>query len=194
MFGFFKNKQLHSKVRKIEEGLHYSFNKIKDDFLATHKKLEDHSSSTTKKLDELHLRLSYLEKLFSLHLPNLQAKTEKIEGDDDEEFEKFEDFEEGESKIYQLTDKQQKIFNELVAMQSESGSKWISLKELAEHVYPRKEYKGVRSTISEYTSVLEEQGLIEKKSNRKRSYVRVNKKGLKYTSKERAKKLAKLIA
>ena len=189
MFSFFRNKQLHSRVRKIEEGLHYSFNKIKDDFLVTHKKLDDHNSSTAKKIDGLHLRLSYLEKLFSLHLPNIQAKT-KIPEDQDEE---FEETEEVESKIYRLTDKQQVIFNELVAMQSESGSKWIPLKELAEHVYPRKEYKGVRSTISEYTSVLEEQGLIEKKSNRKRSYVRINKKGLKYTSKERAKKLAKLI-
>ncbi len=174
----------------MEEGLHYSFNKIKDDFLATHKKLEDHSSNTTKKLDEIHLRLSYLERLFSLHLPNLQTKTRLPENQEEE----FEDTEEGVSKIYQLTDKQQKIFNELVVMQTESGSKWIPLKELAEHVYPRKEYKGVRSTISEYTSVLEEQGLIEKKSNRKRSYVRVNKKGLNYISKERAKKLAKLIA
>lgn len=180
MFEFFRKKHLHKKIQSIEKSLHYSFSKIKDDFQATHKKVDDHHLHTSKRLDELHNRIQSLEKLFSSYLS--QSKKEEI----GEEIE-------NPHRLISLTDAQLKLLMEIIGIHLESGLEWVSLIELAKQIYPDKDYGTIRSTLSEYTSLLEEYGLIQKKIQRKKAYVKVTSQASNYLDENRARRLKKVI-
>ena len=92
-----------------------------------------------------------------------------------------------------LTDGQKKLFAEIIGLHIETGSEWISLVEVAKQAHPVKEYKRVRSTLSEFTSVLEEAGLLSKKIQRKKAFVKVTNKGILYVDEDRAKRLRKIM-
>lgn len=70
-----------------------------------------------------------------------------------------------------LTETQQKLCWLVARLQSEMPNQWISLKYLAQEIYPDKDYNKVRSTLSSYINVLEEIGYIERKRNGKQTYV-----------------------
>ncbi len=187
MFWFFKNKQVHNRVKEIEKSLGISFSKIKNEFLIVHKRVHESHTITNKKLDELHYRLSNLENLFSSVLSQkyLPEKTKKLEE---------ESLEEGRPLYFStLTDGQKKLFAEIIGLHIETGSEWISLVEVAKQAHPGKEYKRVRSTLSEFTSVLEEAGLLSKKIQRKKAFVKVTNKGILYVDEDRAKRLRKIM-
>lgn len=186
MFWFFKNNHLHNRIKEIEKSLGVSFSKIKNEFLVVHKRVHESHTITNKKLDELHYRLSNLENLFSSVLSQkyIPEKHKRIE-------EHIED--EKPLHLSTLTDGQKKLFTEIIGLHIETGSEWISLVEVAKHAHPGKEYKKVRSTLSEYTSVLEEVGLLSKKIQRKKAFVRVSNKGILYVDEDRAKRLRKLM-
>lgn len=186
MFWFFKNKHLHNRIEEIEKSLGISFSKIKNEFLVVHKKVHESHTTTNKKLDELHFRLSNLENLFSSVLSQkyIPEKPKRVEEylDDEKPL-----------HLSTLTEGQKKLFAEIVGLHIETGSEWLSLVEIAKQTHQGKEYKKVRSTLSEYTSVLEEAGLLNKKIQRKKAYVKVSNKGIIYVDEDRARRLKKIM-
>ena len=72
----------------------------------------------------------------------------------------------------ELTDIQKLICFKLASLHKENPNTWISFKSLAREVYPNKEYKKIKSLISEYTDILEELGYLKKKRKGRRSYLK----------------------
>ena len=70
-----------------------------------------------------------------------------------------------------LTETQQRLCWKLAALQKEMPDQWISLKYLAQELYPDKEYSTVRSTLSQFISALEEMGIVKRKRKGKQAYV-----------------------
>lgn len=81
---------------------------------------------------------------------------------------------------YTLTEMQQQICWKLAALQKESPNKWISFKVLAGELYPNKDYGVVRSTVSEYITLLEEMGYVQKKRRGRQTYVTTTEKNPHY--------------
>lgn len=70
-----------------------------------------------------------------------------------------------------LTESQQKLCWKLAALQKEMPDQWISLKYLAQELYPDKEYGAIRSTLSQFVSALEEMGFVKRKRKGKQAYI-----------------------
>ncbi len=70
-----------------------------------------------------------------------------------------------------LTEVQKILCYKLASIEKETPQKWVSLKYLAQEIYPDKNYESIRSTISEYTSNLEELGFLKKKRKGKQTFV-----------------------
>ncbi len=70
-----------------------------------------------------------------------------------------------------LTETQQKLCWKLAALQKEMPKQWISLKYLAQELYPDKDYASIRSTLSQFIANLEELGLVKRKRKGKQAYV-----------------------
>jgi len=182
MFDFFRRKYIHKRIQSVEKGLHYSFVKIKEDFQATHNKVDEHHLHTNKRLDELHNRLHSLERLFSTYISQVSQKEEAEERDLPRE-----------NRLVSLTDVQLKLLMEIIGFHLESGLEWVSLIELAKQIYPDKDYNTVRSTLSEYTSLLEEYGLVQKKIQRKKAYVKATSQATAYLDQNQSRRLKKVI-
>ena len=78
----------------------------------------------------------------------------------------------------QLTDLQQQLAWVLLGLDRERPDQWYTLRDLAEEFYQNKEYKKVRTTIIDYTRLLEEFGFIEKKRTSSGTFIRIRKKDL----------------
>ena len=76
-----------------------------------------------------------------------------------------------------LTDTQRSIFHRAGLLLRESDQEWIAIKSLAMDLYPHKAYDQVRSTASEYVSILVDNGLLEKRRRGKQTYVGLTQKG-----------------
>lgn len=70
-----------------------------------------------------------------------------------------------------LTEGQQRICTVLAAIHKEFPDQWITLKYLAEELYPDKDYNKVRSTVSQYITNLEELGLVKRRRRGKQTYL-----------------------
>jgi hypothetical protein len=72
----------------------------------------------------------------------------------------------------ELTPVQQALSMKIYGLQKENPGKWLALKQIAQELYPNKEYSKVRSTVSDYIGVLEEFDYIERKRKGRQAYVR----------------------
>jgi len=70
-----------------------------------------------------------------------------------------------------LTETQQKICWKIAVLQKEMPNQWISLKCLAQEIYPDRDYSQVRSTLSQFITALEEMGIVQRKRKGKQTYV-----------------------
>lgn len=120
-----------------------------------------------KQFNIIHSRLNKIERMLS-ELSSLQ----NIKEDDlEESFEPEEKSFPQSSQWDTLTETQQRICWLVARLQTEMPDQWISLKYLAQEIYPDKDYNKVRSTLSAYINVLEELGYIDRKRNGKQTYV-----------------------
>lgn len=92
--------------------------------------------------------------------------------------------------VQTLTDTQKYFFIRLKLLQKEAKSDWIPMKTVAEDYYPDKNYQKIKSTLSEYFTLLTDLDLVKKKRKGKHVYLKVTEKGDKYFDKEKE-KLAK---
>ncbi len=172
IFSFFKKRQSNSdhKIESLHNSVSGAFGNIKHDMGHISKWIihfKDKHDDHEKQFSILHSRLNQIERMVH-ELSSLK----NINGEElEESFEpEKEDFPQS-SQWDSLTETQQKICWLVARLQSEMPSQWISLKYLAQEIYPEKDYNKVRSTLSAYINVLEEFGYIERKRNGKQTYV-----------------------
>ena len=181
----FRKKKEHPYLgflKKIEEGLIHSFGLIKDDVLSITKKLEHHDNH----LEEIKQRLTRLEEM---GVEEEKPLMEEIKEPKIEESEII-----GKNLVWEdLTEVQQALFWRLGTLQIESNQPWISTKYLAEELYPNKDYRSVRSMISDYINLLIDYGLLKKTRKGRQTYTTLSKKGIKFFDKNKQKKLLQVL-
>jgi chromosome segregation ATPase len=197
VFSFFRrgteHKALKHKVEKINSSISHSFKNIKDDmshigtWLGHFKgKHDDHE----KQFNILLRRISRLESSVAALQDSMgeeELEQEEIEEEVEEAVENIEEQEGfGDSVWDTLTETQQKICWKLALLQKEVPDQWISLKYLAQELYPEKDYNQVRSTISQFIGALEELGFVKRRRKGKQAYVFSTKKNPCYGKKKKA--------
>ena len=175
MFSFFRKKssddgKLKETIEAMQKSLKMSFENIKKDFSTIdkhnkkfhekHKEHEDKHEDHYGKIKDLDIRLRTIEKSLSI---TQNPKKEVIEVDPEEEIEY--------NDLDLLTEVSQKICYILAALAQEN-KEWVTLKNLAEEMYPGKDYIKIRSTISQYTTELEELGYVQKKKKGRNVYIK----------------------
>ncbi len=167
IFSFFKKRDVsEKKFEVLHSSVSDAFSNIKKDMGHVSKwishfknKHDDHE----KQFNILHNRLNKIERKL--------GELSSLEDDDLEETFEVEKSLPLSSQWDSLTETQQKLCWLVSRLQSEMPNQWISLKYLAQEIYPEKDYGKVRSTLSSYINVLEELGYIERKRNGKQTYV-----------------------
>ena len=86
-----------------------------------------------------------------------------------------------------------RILKRLMLLQVESGRRIVSLRELAEELYPGKPYASIKTTLSRYIKRLWEKRLINKTYNG-RLYLSYTEKALEYADNERLNRMRELIS
>lgn len=176
MLNFFKKRsdddQLKKTVSAMQESLKKSFENIRKDFSTIdthhrefHDRHDDHDESHKEHRDNIQ---SISERLIALErsiaqLQNVEYEPVQVRVSEEPELE----FDEIES----MTEVSQKICFILAALIQEN-KELVTLKSLAEEMYPDKEYSKIRSTISQYTTELEELGYVQKKKKGKNVYIK----------------------
>ena len=178
-------------IEVINSNLKESFGRIKRDMQSMRDwlvyfkgKEDDHENrleSIESRLDELGEVLAYMQQ------SQEQGSQESIVLNEEE------DKKGGEKMLDDLTDTQRSIFYRLGTLLYESSQEWITAKALAQELYPEKSYDKVRSTMSEYLSILLESGLVKKKRRGKLTYVSITEKGGKFFEKIKRTKVKKVV-
>jgi len=182
VFSFFKRRgDFENRIKSLKNSLVLSFENIKKDMDHVHGKITNVHSLHHSKLLEHETRLINMEQKLDM-LINLLNTKEQIKTPTEmkltsEEMEKIKEV------VNTLTDTQKKSFILLFQLQTQLNNKDISFKSIAKILYPEKKYNSVRSTISEYFTILYELGLVNKKRRGKESTVSVSKLGHKVIKK-----------
>ena len=194
VFWLFKKNIDYNKIKKEVEGihgkLHHSFSNIKKDMQNLNAWLEDHEVQKEELRKELKSHKTEVTKQFNhlqLQIDSLHSIVANFQ--EDEVIEESEEPSEVEVKevmdselpvsasslpnLETLTQTQKMILHAILAKLSESGRKWCSLKEIAEELYPEKEYHKVRPTISAYLNHIEEMGITTRKRVNKEAYITI---------------------
>jgi hypothetical protein len=92
-----------------------------------------------------------------------------------------------------LTPLHLELLRKLMLLQVETGSRGITMRELASEVYPNREYASIKSTLSEYIKELHQAGLVEKVQKGK-LYISFTEKALEYADQQRISRMKELIS
>jgi len=197
---FFKkreNPESLAYLQNINNNLKESFQRIKKDMQSTKDWLSyfkdrenDHENrlkNIESRIEEIGEVLTYMQEAQD---NKTQNKQDHIIVTNEEE---YEGSEESPKILNDLTDTQKAMFLRLGTLLYESSQEWITAKALAQEIYPDKTYDRVRSTLSEYTSILIESGLVKKKRRGKLTYLSITEKGLNLFEKTKKSKLKKII-
>lgn len=171
---FFANSQAtnvrQDKVDALERSVQQSFSNLRKDMEHISKLLHYFNASTQKQSKEI----SMIER----RLRAVELSIDKASGKELEEIEEPKEAAErasgnmdDETLWESLTETQQKLCWKLAALQKEMPDQWISLKYLAQEIYPDKEYGAIRSTLSQFVTALEEMGFVKRKRKGKQAYI-----------------------
>lgn len=175
VFGFFKRRSdkesdnLREIMQNSFKNMHEDLSKVTTWITHFHGKHNDHDQNfkgVSKRLDKVEFALAELQAVI-LSSSKQESQQENIaipEGLHDEDSEEA-------SSWMELTETQQKLCWKIAALQKEMPNEWISLKTLAQEMYPEKEYSSVRSTICQFVSQLEEMGFIKRRRKGRQTYV-----------------------
>lgn len=181
-FWFFKRRgDFEDKVKHLKKSLVVSFDNIKKDMSDIHGKIDGVHTKHHSKITEHESRISTIEQKLDMLITLLntqeQIKQPKEIRLTSDEMDKISEI------VNTLTDTQKKAFIILSQLQSQIGNKGISFKSISKILYPEKKYTSVRSTISEYFTVLHEMGLVNKRRRGKESTVSISDLGNKVITK-----------
>jgi len=164
------------KVKHLEKKVSTSFSKVKQDMEQMNLLIE----RTHNSHKEHETRLQKIEETLSTILFDMQ--TIKMGKDVINKVQKPVEVDYTEV-LDGLTEVQKTIFATIFTIQERSGSRKVSLKSVAQLVYPGKEYQKVRSVLSEYSNTLEGWGLVSKERKGKEVYLRLTEHGVKLVDK-----------
>ncbi|MBI4159168.1 hypothetical protein HY500_02825 [Candidatus Woesearchaeota archaeon] len=203
VFWPFKRKESSTEERfqKLHEILKLTFSNIREDIDRLHKWTEnthENNQDHRLKIREHELRLlkieSQLNAIVNSILLREQASTPLIE--EKRTFKRQEELplEEGPERVKKseifstLTKTQLDLFKTVYQIQKQTSSNKVSLKSIASLHYAGKPYNSVRSTISDYLTILHTWGLIKKQRVGKESFVAITKNGMDLISETKEKK------
>ncbi len=180
-----KDDSLDTKISAINDNISTSFKKVKEDIQSIGKWIHHFEKTDQKQEDELSnlkSEIRYLRALIKERHPVVENVREIIKKEPVIEDVVAEDFEETNSTnpLEHFTDTQKAIFSRLGVIQKEGSQSWIPLKQIAQEIYPDKQYDDVRSTISEYMGLLSDAGLVKRVRKGKQTFVSISEKGSKF--------------
>jgi hypothetical protein len=162
---------------KFEDSVKSSFTNIKEDmsqvttwishFKGKHETHDSSFSEVLERLESIEQRL----KVFEGNITAPKAPKEKVPDKIDTTSSILDKWDE-------LTPMQKSLCIKIYHLQKEKPKSWISLKEVASELYPHKEYSKVRTTISDYVSLLEAFGFVKRKRKGRQAYIKLNGKKL----------------
>jgi len=176
VFNFFKKKrdeEAHERIDIVHKILKESFFNVKRDMANLgewQKTIHNSHKNNSTNMSNFEKRLNRLER----ELQSLIEKkpiTKSIEIKQQFEEATLIDSELLNETINTLTSTHKKIFMTLFQLQKQLGTNKVSYKSLASVLYTNKSYAEIRSTLSQYISFLEDQGLVEKARKGKESFV-----------------------
>lgn len=179
VFGFFKRGR-DKEIENIQKILQNSFSNMREDmgkvttwinhFHDKHNKHDESFDKVSRRLDKVEFALAELQTVILESSVMLKGKKEVMfeEEEEDSEPELSED---GDAPWMELTETQQKLCWKIAALQKEMPNEWVSLKTIAQDMYPEKDYASVRSTICQFVSQLEEMGFIKRRRKGRQTYV-----------------------
>ncbi|MBS3107939.1 hypothetical protein J4468_03410 [Candidatus Woesearchaeota archaeon] len=174
----FFNKKSDKRWDFLHLSLKNSFNNIKNDmgFIKSH--INSKNSQFESKLTEMERRIYRIESMIHMLGQTQQSQTKIIETTKDEEI-KFKD------DVSDFTNLQKSILVTLFILTKEADTLWLGMKELAQEIYPNKEYSSIRSMISTYTDYLHDSGFIKKRRKGRDTYLSLTEKGLIFMDREK---------
>ena len=177
VFGFFKKKSndFSEQVKTIQSSIKSSFTNVKQDM----HNISNWINVMQEKDEKQDQQISHLRKRIILLEAKLERVVEDLEEEEVLEEPIVEQIRETPKRIsfQSLTETQKTIFKTLYLLQKEKGWAWVLLKDIANEIYPTKSYNAVRSTISDYLSILEEIGLVQRKRVSRQSLVSLTENG-----------------
>ena len=99
----------------------------------------------------------------------------------------------GSQTVAGLTKLHMEILKHLMIIQTESGKRYISMRDLASELYPNKQYSIIKATLSEYIKKLHQDGFVEK-IHKERLYLSYAEKSLQFADNQRLNKMRELIS
>ncbi|HLC73063.1 MAG TPA: hypothetical protein VJH20_00330 [Candidatus Nanoarchaeia archaeon] len=186
---FFRKKEDLPKWDHLHKTLTKSFSHIKHDVsLINGRLLESFESHKAHKKDILilHRRLSRIESLVeNLILEYSKSKKEKqlVRLPPEESVQENVD-----TKLQNLTNLQKSILVNLSIIRDESSKEWVSMRDLAQEMYPNKKYSKIKSLISAYTDLLVDLGLMKKERKGKETLLSLTDKSSRVIKKSKTNK------
>lgn len=170
------NRDLSSRIDRVEtleKSVQSSFLNLRKDMEQVSKLLHHFRGVDVKHAKQIAIILRRLDKAeYSLNHVGKASGKQLAENEEEEAAEEASSDEEFDDTLWEsLTETQQKLCWKLAALQKEMPGQWISLKYLAQELYPDKEYGLVRSTLSQFVSALEEMGFVKRKRKGKQAYI-----------------------
>src|SRR3989344_249747 len=190
---FKKRDDTEEKFQNLHEVLKTTFGNVREDIDRLHKWVDnshEHHNSHRVKFKEHELRLLKIENQLALIMDKILKE---------ETPEKYEEEEIGPKKISKneilssLTKTQLDLFKTIYQIQKQTNTNKVSLRSVAKIHYPDKDYSSVRSTISDYLTILSTWGLIKKQRIGKESFVAISDHGLDLVSESNIKEKKRKI-
>ncbi|MBS3156062.1 hypothetical protein J4413_02410 [Candidatus Woesearchaeota archaeon] len=197
---FKKRDDTEERFRNLHDVLKTTFSNVREDIDRLHKWVDsshEHHNSHRINFKEHELRLLKLENQISLLLDKVlheeAPEKEEYEGDKDE-IEELLPKKISQNEIFSsLTKTQLDLFKTIYQIQKQTNTNKVSLRSVAKIHYPEKDYSSVRSTISDYLTILSAWGLIKKQRVGKESFVAVSDHGLDLVSESNIKQKKKKL-
>ncbi|MFA5887607.1 MAG: hypothetical protein WC852_02765 [Candidatus Nanoarchaeia archaeon] len=170
---FFTNSSVQTpkldKTDALEKSVQQSFGNLRKDMEHISKLLHYFNAANQKQSKQLAMIERRLKAVETIKVK--ASEEELVENEEDEAAERASSIEDDENLWDSLTETQQKLCWKLAALQKEMPDQWISLKYLAQELYPDKEYGAIRSTLSQFVTALEEMGFVKRKRKGKQAYI-----------------------
>jgi DNA-binding transcriptional ArsR family regulator len=158
------------RLNNIEKTLHNSFSNVKEDITNLTSWIHDFKEKHTSH----EKRLTKIEEMLEHFLTEIYLlKSEKEVSEINQEQIELEESLNQLDMLEELTETQKSLFATIFTLQNQMGTDKVSLKSIAKIAYPDKNYLKIRSTLSEYLTILESLGLVKKKRKGKEAYISI---------------------
>ncbi|MFH1637711.1 MAG: hypothetical protein ABIB71_04785 [Candidatus Woesearchaeota archaeon] len=186
---FGRSDSSNKRVEKVERDVKNSLGAVRKDIHNVSKWLvhfKEKHQQHDKNFDAILARLDCIEERL-IEISEIDAGDEtSLEEENSAEVEELHGEEPKEDSNWELlTDTQKNICWKLASIQKENPDQWVSLKYLAQEIYPDKDYTKVRSALSQFVSQLEELGYVKRKRRGKQAYVYSTKNNPYYKAKKK---------